>query len=170
VDDDHDGLVDSFDPDCCPSPARLTLQKTRLAPDGDGGSPATRLLLNARVEGVALSANTAIVVQIAPGNGGTPLCAVVPAEAVRAIRRGIRFDDHDIPAARGIERIRMKANRRGRATIQVRGDEVLMPTPPAGTVAFRIALRNSSGTDGGNQCLRAAETFRAGRRRALRFP
>jgi hypothetical protein len=138
LDDDGDGDVDFEDPACCAARGLLALGRVRAKPH-DGGST---LKLKGLLGGFDLPAagSADLVLQLRSDKGPT-WCARIPAAALRAAKRGLRFDDSTatIASAQGLERVRLVRAKRGGKTIVISGDDTSFAAT-AGPVDVTVAL------------------------------
>jgi ELWxxDGT repeat protein len=162
VDDDGDGDVDFEDSECCATRGLLALGQVRVKPH-DGGST---LKLKGVLGGFELPAAGAadLVLQLRSDKGPS-WCARIPASALRAAKRGLRFDDSaaTVASANGLERIRLQRAKRGGKTVVISGDDTSF-TPAAGHVEVTLAL---VGAGDGARCVGSSATLRPSRRGGL---
>jgi len=174
LDDDLDGLVDYEDPACCGGPsltgARLT--NVRVKPRRRGS---TTLRLRARLgpnaSGVA-PARQELIVQARTASGAPVLCAQLPAGSLRAKRGAFRFRDpgHTVASAHSLDRVRLKATRRGQLRLRAAGKRMsLAPVPPGG-LRVTVAVVDPGGGPSGARCAAMEASLRRGRGRTLRAP
>jgi ELWxxDGT repeat protein/cysteine-rich repeat protein len=162
-DDDGNGLVDLDDPACCLNDGRLSVTQLRVTPRDDGAGVLLKGSL-ALIDPLP-SGSLDVWVQLRSGDGA-PWCARIPASRVRAVKRGLRFDDPDatLASAGGLTRLRLTRAKRGAMALVAGGAEASF-TASAGEVdvAFGLGWFGELRT-----CASSSATLRQGRRGGLR--
>jgi hypothetical protein len=140
----------------------LALGQVRVKPH-EGGSA---LKLTGVLGGFDLPAagSAALVLQLRSDKGPS-WCARIPASALRAAKRGLRFDDSGatVAGANGIERIRLVRAKHGGKIVVIRGDDTSFAAQ-AGHVDVTLAL---VGPGDGARCVSSGATLRPSRRGGL---
>lgn len=166
ADDDGDGLVDLDDPGCCPARTAAGLSRGTIAPAKKGAG--SKIGLAATVaEGELVRGDAALpdlLVQIGPPGGIPLLCAALPGTSLKLRKGRLRFRDqgHNVPTARGLDRLDLARRRNGSARLVLGARAAAFAPPAAGALRLTVAPRASGVT---SACVTADATFRAGRKK-----
>jgi len=154
--------VDFEDPACCETRGLLALGLVRATPHDGGSTLKLRGLLGGFDLPAAGSAD--LVLQLRSDKGPT-WCARIPAAALRAAKRGLRFDDPTatVASAQGLERVRLVRAKRGGKTVAIKGNDTSFAAA-AGPVDVTLALVRPGERA---MCVSSSSTLRPSRRGGL---
>lgn len=174
IDDDDDGDVDLADSDCCAAPGQFAAQVRRAKIRARKAGTGLRLRGVLARSGLTVDPASDEVSLLLTGPEREPyLCAVVPAGKMRKAGRVVRINNKRAKLAtlQGIDRLRLKQQKKGALLLRVAGKRVRYATTPrAGDLRVTVGFRRA-GAGGANRCATASVRVQATKnRKALRYP